>query len=57
MNPSTIAILLALISLVINGWIIKQQRAGITIEPKKKQLLERISYGLIIIAILVLTFR
>ncbi|UJF15782.1 hypothetical protein LZ578_00860 [Jeotgalibaca sp. MA1X17-3] len=56
MNKYTYAILISLASLVINIWILKQQRAGITIEPNKKRNLERTSYGLIIIAALFLTF-
>ena len=51
----TIAILIGLASLTINLWIIKQQRAGIEIDPVKKKNLERLSYSLIIAAILFLT--
>ena len=56
MNKYTYAILLSLASLMINVWIIKQQRAGITIDSNKKRNLERVSYGLIVIAVLFLTF-
>jgi multisubunit Na+/H+ antiporter MnhC subunit len=50
-----LAILISLMSLGINLWIIKQQRAGITINPQKKQNLERLSYAFILAAVLVLT--
>lgn len=56
MNKYAVAILISLGSLGINLWIIKQQRAGIEIEANKKQNLERLSYALIIAAILFLTF-
>lgn len=55
MTKYMLAILISLASLGINLWIIKQQRAGITINPEKKQNLERLSYAFIIAAILVLT--
>lgn len=50
-----LAILISLMSLGINLWIIKQQRAGITINPQKKQNSERLSYAFILAAVLVLT--
>ncbi len=56
MNKYTYAIFISLGSLVINIWIIKQQRNGISIDPTKKQKLERLSYGLIVVAVLFLTF-
>lgn len=56
MTKYTLAILIALFSLGINLWIIYHQRKGITINPQKKQNLERLSYAIIIVAILVLTF-
>lgn len=56
MNKYTYAILISLGSLAINLWIIKQQRAGKEIESGKKRNLERLSYALIVLAILFLTF-
>ncbi|HJB24847.1 hypothetical protein [Jeotgalibaca ciconiae] len=56
MNKYITAILISLCSLAINLWIIKQQRAGIEIELGKKKNLEKLSYALIIAAILFLTF-
>lgn len=56
MNKYTYAIFISLGSLVINIWIIKQQRNGVSINPVKKKNLERLSYGLIVAAILFLTF-
>lgn len=56
MTKYALAILISLCSLGINLWIIKQQRAGITINPEKKQNLERLSYAFIVAAILVLSF-
>ncbi|MDE1548595.1 hypothetical protein [Jeotgalibaca caeni] len=56
MNKYVAAILISLVSLAINLWIIKQQRAGKEIEPNKKKNLERLSYALIIAAILFLSF-
>ncbi|HJB24803.1 MULTISPECIES: hypothetical protein [Jeotgalibaca] len=55
MNKYLTAILISLCSLAINLWIIKQQRAGIEIDPNKKKNLERLSYALIVAAILFLT--
>lgn len=55
MNNYLTAILISLCSLAINLWIIKQQRAGIEIDPNKKKNLERLSYALIVAAILFLT--
>lgn len=56
LDKYVIAILISLVSLGINLWIIKQQRAGIEIEANKKRNLERLSYAFIIAAILFLTF-
>lgn len=56
MTKYTLAILIALFSLGINLWIIYHQRKGIPINPQKKQNLERLSYAIIVVAILVLTF-
>ena len=55
MNKYLTAILISLCSLAINLWIIKQQRAGIEIDPNKKKNLERLSYALIVAAVLFLT--
>ncbi|WP_156892224.1 hypothetical protein [Jeotgalibaca sp. PTS2502] len=55
MNKYLTASLISLCSLAINLWIIKQQRAGIEIDPNKKKNLERLSYALIVAAILFLT--
>ena len=55
MNKYLTAILISLCSLAINLWIIKQQRAGSEIDPNKKKNLERLSYALIVAAILFLT--
>lgn len=52
----TLAVIVALGSLVINLWILNEQRKGNELDPVQKRRLESISYALIVIAVLILTF-
>lgn len=52
----TLAVIVALGSLVINLWILNQQRKGNELDPVQKRRLESLSYGLIVVAVLIMTF-
>lgn len=56
MNKYLIATLLGIISIGINVWIIYQTRYDKGLNPIMKKNLEKLSYALIVAAVLFLTF-
>lgn len=56
MNKYLIATLLGIISIGINVWIIYQMRYDKGLNPIMKKNLEKLSYALIVAAVLFLTF-